>query len=341
METLFAVEWTDSYPIHCATKPPNMHPTLQLLLCSCFCMATQLALAEHAVIPIKLVDKLILIEGTVEDQTGHFILDLGASDIILNSRYYKGKLEKPAEAFGINGTVTAVEKTWASANFGGVQWKRHQAHVLSLRHLEKAKGIKILGLVGGKFFHRYQLLIDLSKMEIEIAKGKTSDTYSLLGDRFTEPDAIIPFKYKGGMPWIEVRIASTPFKFGLDTASEFSLMDTKWLPIVDDILFNRRQVTTRGISSKTKSVLRGKLAQLKIGSLSCYPMSTLFTSMSIINRNLAGAKLDGLLGFDLLRQFKVLVNYHTHDIMIWRHTLSKGYPLILTQVKQKDALRIK
>lgn len=318
-----------------------MHPTLQLLICSCFCMATQSTFAERGIIPIKLVDKLILIEGTVEGQTGYFILDLGASDIILNSRYYKGSDQKSAEAFGINGTVTAVEKIWAIANFGGVRWNRRLAHILSLRHLEKAKGEKILGLVGGKFFHSYQLLIDLSRMEIEIAKNKANDLVGLLGDSFTEPDAIIPFKYKGGMPWIEVRIASTPFKFGLDTASEFSLMDTKWLPIVEDMLFNKRKVTTRGISTKTKSVLRGKLAQLEIGSLSCYPMSTLFTSMKNINNNLAGAKLDGLLGFDFLRQFKVLVDYDHKDILIWRHTLARGYPLVLGQGLPKDSLRIK
>lgn len=331
----------DSYSIHCATKPPNMHPTLQLLLCSYLCIATQSAFAKDAVIPIKLVDKLILIEGTVEDQTGHFILDLGASDIILNNRYYKGSKEKPAEAFGINGTVSEVEKTWATATFGGVEWKRRLAHILSLRHLEKSKGVKILGLVGGKFFHRYQLLIDLSKMEIGISRDAKRNVIDLLGDGFIEPDAILPFKYKGGMPWIEVRIASRYFKFGLDTASEFSLMDTKWLPFVEDLLFNRRTVNTRGISSKTKSVLRGKLAQLEVGALSCYPMSTLFTNMRIINQNLAGATLDGLLGFDFLRQFKVLVNYHSKEILIWRHTMSKGYPLVLGQIIQQDSLRIK
>lgn len=331
----------DSYFVRCATKPPDMHPTLQLLICSCLCMATQSTSAKDGIIPIKLVDKLILIEGTVEEQTGYFILDLGASDIILNSRYYKGGREKPAEAFGINGTVLDVEKAWATANFGGLQWNRRLAHILSLRHLEKAKGEKILGLVGGKFFHRYQLLIDLSRMEIEIAKNKANDIVSLLGDSFTEPDVIIPFKYKGGMPWIEVRIASTAFKFGLDTASEFSLMDTKWLPFVEDLLFNKRKVITRGISTKTKSVVRGKLAQLEIGSLSCYPMSTLFTSMKNINNNLAGAKLDGLLGFDFLRQFKVLVDYNHKDILIWRHTQARGYPLVLEQGITKDSLQIK
>ncbi len=318
-----------------------MYPTLQLLLCSSLFIVTQLAFANDAIIPIKLVDKLILIEGTVEDQTGYFILDLGASDIILNSRYYKGSKEKPAEAFGINGRVSAVEKAWTSATFGGVQWKRRLAHILSLRHIEKSKDVKILGLVGGKFFHHCQLLIDLSKMEVGISKDANRNILDVQGEGFAEPDGLLPFKYKGGMPWIEVRIASKPFKFGLDTASEFSLMDTKWLPFVDDLLFNRRKVITRGISTKTQSVLRGKLAQLEVGPLSCYPMSTLFTSMSIINQNLTGAKLDGLLGFDFLRQFKVLVDYHRKEILIWRHTLAKGYPLMLSQVLQKDSLRIK
>ncbi|MBX2876036.1 MAG: hypothetical protein KTR30_28200, partial [Saprospiraceae bacterium] len=300
-----------------------------------------LALAKTAIIPIKLVDKLILIEGTVGDQTGYFILDLGASDIILNSQYYKGVKVESTEAFGINGSVSAVEKVWTSAIFGGIKWKRRLAHILSLRHLEKSKGEKILGLIGGKFFHRYQLLIDLSKMEVEIAKDTSKGFMGILGGHFMEPDAVIPFKYKGGMPWIEVRIASTPYKFGLDTASEFSLMDHKLLPFVEDLLFNRRQIVTRGISAKTKSVLRGKLAHLEVGTLSCYPMSTLFTNMSIINRNLAGAKLDGLLGFDFLRQFKVLVDYHRKDILIWRHTVTKGYPIILSEVVQKDTFRIK
>jgi len=318
-----------------------MHPTLQLLFCSYLCMATQLALTQTATLPIKLVDKLILIEGTVDDKSGYFILDLGVTDIVLNSRYYKGVKDKSTDAFGINGTLSSVQTIWVRPNFGGIQWKRRLAHIISLRHLEEAKGKRILGLIGGKFFHHYQLLIDLSKMEIEIERDTTSDTIELVSGQFTEPDAIIPFKYKGGMPWIEIRIASTPFKFGLDTASEFSLMHKKYLPFVEDILFNRRQVVSRGISATTKKVLTGKLSQLEVGTLSCYPMSTLFTDMTIINRNLAGATLDGLLGFDFLRQFKVLVDYHRKDIMIWRHEVAKHYPIVLGQLVQKDSLRIK
>lgn len=308
-----------------------MHPTLQLLLCGYLCLATQMSLAQHTKLPIQLVDKLILIEGMVDEQTGYFVLDLGVADIVLNGRYFKGVKDKNRDAFGIHGRLSKVETTWASANFGGIQWKRRLAHIISLKHLEEAKGKKILGLVGGRFFHHYQLLIDLSRMEIEITRDTSEKTLRWLGGNVAEPDAILPFKYKGGMPWIEVHIASTAYKFGLDTASEYSLMHKKWYPFMKGILYNQRNVMARGITATTKKVRKGKLGQLEVGNLACYPMSTLFTDMSMINRNLAGATLDGLLGFDFLRQFKVLVDYHRKDILIWRHLVANHYPILLTQ----------
>lgn len=312
-----------------------MHPTLRLLLCGCLCLAAPFALAQHAKLPIKLVDKLILIEGKVEGHKGYFILDLGVSDIVLNNRYFQGVKDKDRAVFGIHGVNSKVETTRADVDFGGIPWKRRLAHILSLRHLEETKGEKLLGLVGGRFFHQYQLLIDLSKMEVEIAKYPISDHSTWLDMAAVEPDAIIPFKYKGGMPWVEVRIASVLYRFGLDTASEFTLMDKKWYPFVKDILFNQRTVLARGITATTKRVTRGKLGYLEVGNLSCYPMSTLFTNMGNINRNLAGAKLDGLLGFDFLRQFKVLVDYRRKDILVWRHAVAKNYPILLTEGVKK------
>lgn len=314
-----------------------LHLTRQLLFCCCLLFA-KAAMADKARLPIKLVDKLILIEGTVDDETGYFVLDLGVSDLVLNSRYFKGIKNKTADAFGVNGTLTSLETKWISAEFGGLQWKRRVAHILSLKHLEKSKGEKILGLIGGRFFKKCQLLIDLRLMEVEIQKDSDGPAAPFLGKTYTEPAAILPFKYKGGMPWIEVRIASVAFKFGLDTASEYSLMHEKWLPFVEAVLFNRRTVVSRGISATKKTVTSGKLGSLKVGSLSCYPMSTLFTDMGTINRNLAGANLDGLLGFDLLRQFKVLIDYDRKEIQIWRHSNAKDYPILITFGPQRDSL---
>ncbi len=315
----------------------SLHLTRPLLLC-CLLVLTTAAMAEKARLPIKLVDKLILIEGTVDGQTGYFMLDLGVSDLVLNSRYFTGIKSKIADAFGVNGTLTSLETKWIGAEFGSLHWKRRLAHVLSLEHLEDSKGEKILGLVGGKFFKKCQLTIDLRRMEVEIqqlSKDRFPDTFSKI---YTEPEAILPFKYKGGMPWIEVRIGSVAYKFGLDTASEYSVMHEKWRSSVEPHLFNQRTVVSRGISATEKSVMSGKIGGLEIGSLKCYPMSTLFTDMGTINRNLAGANLDGLLGFDLLRQFKVVIDYDRKEILVWRHSNAKDYPILITFGQQRDSL---
>lgn len=308
-----------------------------LLLCCLLSVATA-AMAEKAHLPIKLVDKLILIEGTVDGQTGYFMLDLGVSDLVLNDRYFTGVKSKTADAYGVNGTLTSIETKWIGAEFGSLKWKRRLAHVLSLQHLEDSKGEKILGLVGGQFFKKCQLTIDLRKMQVEIqqlGKERFSDGFSKV---YVEPEAILPFKYKGGMPWIEVRIGTKAYKFGLDTASEYSVMHEKWLSTVEPHLFNKRRVVSRGISATEKSVRSGKIGGLEIGGLKCYPMSTLFTDMGTINRNLAGANLDGLLGFDLLRQFKVVIDYDRKEILIWRHSNAKDYPILITFGQQRDSL---
>ena len=313
------------------------HLSRSLMLCCLLCMTTA-ALAEKARLPIKLVDKLILIEGTVDGKTGYFMLDLGVSDLVLNNKYFTGIKSRNTDAYGVNGSLSSLETKWIGAEFGSLKWKRRQAHLLSLEHLEDSKGEKVLGLVGGKFFKQCQLTIDLRKMEVEIQQHSKDFSHDSFSKFYSEPEAILTFKYKGGIPWIEVSIGSKAYKFGLDTASEYSVMHEKWLPSVETHLFNKRMVVSRGISATEKSVLSGKVGDLAVGTLKCYPMSTLFTDMGTINRNLAGANLDGLLGFDLLRQFKVVIDYDRKEVLVWRHSNAKNYPIMITFGQQRDSL---
>lgn len=51
--------------------------------------------------------------------------------------------------------VIVVEKIWVIVNFGGVKWKCCIVYILFFRYLEKVKGEKIFGFVGGKFFYCY------------------------------------------------------------------------------------------------------------------------------------------------------------------------------------------
>ncbi len=314
-----------------------MNPVIKLVAVCCMCSFSNKLLAETVTLPIKLVDKLILIKGVANNQSGYFLLDLGVSDVVLNSAHFKGTKSPDKGFFGINGSSASVETKWVNLSLGTVSWKRRFVHLLPLTHLEEAKGEEILGLIGGKIFSRCELHIDLSKMELQIDK-KTDAKASRIFDALpSAPASIIPFKLKGGMPWIEVRINNLFFKFGIDTASEFNLLSTKLYSFVEDSLYNKRIVRSRGISTKIKSVKAGKLAGMEVGLLPCFPMGVLFTEMRIINQNLAGANLDGILGFDLLRQFKVKINYKTKELFLWRHDSSADHLIILSQFSQGTA----
>lgn len=314
-----------------------MKPIIKLVAVCCICSFSHSLLAESVTLPIKLVDKLILIKGVANNQSGYFLLDLGVSDVVLNSAHFKGTKSPDKGVFGINGASASVETKWVKLSLGSLTWKRRFVHLLPLTHLEEAKGEEILGLIGGKIFSKCELEIDLSKMEIQLEKNSDAKASRIFDVLPSAPASIIPFKLKGGMPWVEVQINQVFLKFGIDTASEFNLLSTRLYPLVEDSLYNKRVVRSRGISTKIKSVPAGKLAGMEVGLLSCFPMGVLFTDLTTINQNLAGANLDGILGFDLLRQFKVKINYKTKELFLWRHASSSGHLIILSQFSQGNA----
>ena len=129
------------------------------------------------VLPIQLVGNLILVEGKADHQRGWFLLDTGASALVLNSRYFNGKTNQELTVTGISDGTTKLETKWVKFELGALSWSRQQAAILSLEYIERTKGVKILGLLGSHLFWRHELLLDLQnkKLEIRKLKGK-SDT---------------------------------------------------------------------------------------------------------------------------------------------------------------------
>ncbi|MEZ5040434.1 MAG: hypothetical protein R2828_11090 [Saprospiraceae bacterium] len=313
--------------------------TKSLLLCYLLLLPI-FTTAQSAKLAITLADKLILIEGKVDDRIGYFLLDLGVSDVILNSAHFEGVISKEKGVYGLNGRLSTAETKRVNLSLGNIQWKNRLTYLLPLNHLEAAKGKEILGLIGGALFNKCKLLIDLSQMTVEIEKASSGESTASYDQHDLAPTSILPFKLKGGMPWVEVRLNHMFFKFGMDTACEYSLISAKLLPFLEDLIFNKREVNSRGVSAKIKQVTAAKLTQLEVGLLTCHPIGILFVDMGLINQNIPGAKLDGILGFDFLRQFKVAINYHTREIGLWRHPSATKHPILLTQEVSRDSIRL-
>lgn len=288
-----------------------------------------MVLCQKTELPLHIADNLMLIEGSIHDKTGFFILDLGASGLILNSRHFTGKVEDGLEAVSLNGSQERLKKRVVNFSLGSLSWKNQSATLIPLTHLEKAKKRQILGLVGGKVFRKSKVVIDLGSMQMQIVKKQAPISNYDYNEEVQMPESIIPLRFKSGLPLMEVRINNASFLFGLDTAAEANIVSKKHLPFLENIMSKRRSLLSRDVSGKTKRVLAANLSDIKVGLLKCYPMKTLFTDLSFINQNLAGPSLDGILGFDFFRQFKVAIDFKNSEIRLWRHRSNFQGPLFL------------
>lgn len=179
-------------------------PTLFILLVS----ISNALLSQKAIIPIHFAGKLILIEGTVNGKKGFFILDLGATGLVLNKQYFSGTSNNMLKAYGVNGALSSLETCIANLTIGEIIWKNKEATLLPLSYLENSREKQILGLVGGNLFRKSELIIDFQEKVLLLSNNVEQNTGPTNVMLAKNKGLILPFKMKGGMPWIEVRLNS-------------------------------------------------------------------------------------------------------------------------------------
>ena len=287
--------------------------------------ASNILFAQRAILPIQLAGKLIMLEGSINGKKGNFILDTGASGLVLNDKYYNGNQYHAMKTFGVNGKAARLQTKVVDLQIGKLDWKNVKAALISLEHLEQSKGKTILGLLGASLFHKSELIIDFRNMEIQISRIDQWTSVKNRGWQNENTAAVLPFKLKGGMPAIEVSVNGLIYKFGLDTAAETNLMKARARKKLKHLLSREKTTLLRGVNNAVKKVHSAKLDQMEIGDFQCGLMKTLFTDLNTLNQSARGARIDGLMGFELLRQFKVAINYKDKNISFWPyHPTSKN-----------------
>ena len=288
-----------------------------IVLVALFVFSEGRAAHTSTTIPFEVVGKLIVVEGDIKGRRGAFILDTGASGLILNRKYFSGKQDKNLVASGISGSNAGLESTWVRFSLGSLEWKNEQAAILSLEYLEQAKGIRILGLIGSRLFWRHSMQLDFQNKLLRISRMNRSDRPEY--GRNGPPDQVLKFKLKGGIPLLQLDVAGYPMRFGLDTGAETNLFREQHYFSLLPYLSGIRKIAFRGISRRSQVAPGGQLSEITIGSLSCRPMWVLFTDLNYVNRTLPGERLDGILGHEFLRQFNIIINFRDRQILLWEN----------------------
>jgi hypothetical protein len=133
-----------------------------------------------------------------------FVLDSGASSVILNRRLLLQSQLSPGEARAVGGggsnSCTEQLLPGAKVHAAGVALEK-PAYVAPLEHLESFVGVDINGIAGGELFLKHQVQIDLSKHSVDVLQANNFD--------LNMSDTVIPLQSLRGTCCIveaEVRI---------------------------------------------------------------------------------------------------------------------------------------
>lgn len=278
--------------------------------------------SSDCVIPFTRAGKLILVQGMADSALGNFVLDTGAPGLVLNNTYFRDYPVSEIsneQSRAITLTSEQVQHTMIdSLRLGGFHYYRVEADMISLRHIENARGVKILGLLGVSLFKGCELVIDQVHQVLRLHrfKKKEAKTYRnpLLKDNPNYTS--YPFELLENRILIKTALADHVLRFVLDCAAESNLIDSRLPQKVLDSISILGRVILSGAAPTQKEALSGTMPGLALGALVTQRLPVIITSLA--NTCFGNATcINGVLGDDFLSHYQIAFNFVTCKMYIW------------------------
>lgn len=283
---------------------------LSLLLSTAICSTAQ----ER--IPFRLEGNLLIIKATLNGQTGNFLLDTGAPELIVNERYFEGarvSLDQK-QIVDFNGHASEAHR-YAITKFsiGDLTIKKQFALSVDLTSVEKVKGIQLLGIIGYTILKDLELLFDFDRHELSIAPSQKKEFLFAIVEA---PAATFDLRFSGHLPYLIAQVGKKKFRFGLDTGAEVNLIDEKSFKSVADHFDEVKKIQVKGITHHQQAATSGTLQNLTINDRPLGPLAVTVISLEPLNEGLP-VGLDGILGMPFFRKGRVGVDYGERKIWVW------------------------
>lgn len=259
--------------------------------------------------PLKLIDKLIVIEAKVNYRhSGYFVLDTGASQTTLNSKYFRGDLSPAGSVYGLHDEITSFERRRVDIEIGQQTWKAREVLILDLAHLEKISPVpyKILGLLGVDFFKNTELVIDFIEGYISFFPSPEDE----LGQAPPNPfDIILSFEEESGLPVIQTKIGEQLYRLGIDSGAGINILDERYREELSVFFGETGSSMTLDIGGYKKSLFVARLRGVHLDGMPLSEMLTQFQDLNWLNQQTVTGELDGLLGQEFLKQGKLRLDF--------------------------------
>lgn len=255
---------------------------------------------------------LMLIEATVNDTTGYFLVDSGAPSMILNSLYFAAPQAQMVQGLGVGGAVTG-SSTIPVKRFvwGEYQINHFDAITMELSHIEQELQKPILGLISKRELEPFEAVFDYAQQQITLYK---LDAQGTPVKQHAEPVKRITFTMAAHLPLVPCSYGAAPLVMALDTGAEVNLLDDS-LPI-DFPLQDARSDTLSGAGKERIAIQSGTLASFAIDGQEYPDMRFLISDIDHIS-SATGTVIHGLIGHEFISRQPTGINYRTGEITLY------------------------
>ena len=262
---------------------------------------------NSTIVPFKIIEGMMLVEASRNNQVGNYIIDTGAPTLVINEE----PTQSTIQGRGISQGLLTAEVEVATFDWSGIHKEKLSAFKVDISHLEAVSGEAIAGIIGYDILKEVELLMDYTNKSVQLSSVKAKDLYQ------RTPIAVIPFVMQGHLPVIKVKIGKKKLRLALDTASESNILDASILKkIPSNRLTNTIEGELQGVDQKIKKVQISTISETTVKGLPFTNMKYLFTDLSHLKKE-SGIYIDGLLGYPFFKQGKMSINYKERKIYVW------------------------
>lgn len=272
-----------------------------------------LAADSPITVPFKLVGNAMFVAASINGQPGTFLFDTGASDLIVNSKYFSGKEER-SEIVGLYGEVKTVQHLIAQQiEIAGTKIGKDLALVMDLSALEQVKKLPISGIIGYSVLKEFELQFDFENQQIMLFKQKKKGKQRPDGSYATAN--AFDFKMSGHIPYLEMQLGDKLVRMGIDSGSERNILQPQMLDVqqFEPIgVLRLAGISTEGIRQE-----KGYVRDVHLGGLSLDKLEVILADLKSVSAELP-VELHGILGVKFLKDYKVAINYQLRKIYLWQ-----------------------
>jgi predicted aspartyl protease len=272
---------------------------------------------ESITIPLKRAGRLFLLEAHIDEESGNFIFDTGASELVLNSIYFRKYITlEGEEGGGVTGSSGVVRRTRVKHLLvSDLSYSNINADVVDLGHIENRRGVKVFGLFGFSLIKDFEIVIDLNHGELHLYRlDKSGQKVNATVNAF-KADLTRKIEEYHNVLFVKATIGGKMLDFCLDTGAESNVLNSGASKKVLNTVTILRRSDLKGVGTGEADVLFGTLNDFGLGDKQVPDMTAIITNLDAMSSSY-GFPVDGMLGYDFFEKGEICINLVKQEMKI-------------------------